>query len=745
MDTKLKDIKLKDYIIYIVISLLVSITILSAFEVKNNLRFISTKGVYTNTEVANTINEFVNMAMDYSLYYKSEKYTSNIDNITKNDIDICKAEINQKIEDEYSEVRDNKYYYDSEFNELSYEEQQKILKEERAKIEEKYNFTDEGLKEYILERKKNSFKTLDATLKGYKNLKFSAYDRHNDIWINGTNSESKSSIYLKEIKQIGNTLNETIYINGKDRTHNSFIDNFILTNNDRYNYTYHYGYGSEVTYDDTAVLSRNNNIELSVWIPKELEPGDILYDNMKIIEKNREKLLISSIIMVISVSILITIMSRVKRKKEKIVEQDYFINKFKDYPLEYKIGVALVSWIIWEFSIQSVYVMSGYITRLRVWSVIWCSICIIILYLLIKVIFANIKEGTLFKNNLSIKWWKKLSDVMQRGSIIKTIIIMTIIYGVIGIILFIFAVTLNEIVPLFFIAGLIMTLIYAIIIIRKLFYLDKIMVGAKDAAEGRLNYTIEEKGNGHLKELAHNINNIREGLKKSVQNEMKSENMKTELITNVSHDLKTPLTSIINYVELLKREDIKPETARDYINILDKKSQRLKILIEDLFEASKAASGAMELEISKIEVVQLLRQALGENDEKFNENNLNIRFSAPEEKVYINGDGKRLYRVFENLISNISKYSLENTRVYIDVIKFEEEVCITMRNISSYELNFDSSEITNRFKRGDKARTTEGSGLGLAIAKSIVELHHGEFKIEIDRDLFKSIIKLKTS
>ena len=139
---------------------------------------------------------------------------------------------------------------------------------------------------------------------------------------------------------------------------------------------------------------------------------------MKIIEKNREKLLISSIIMVISVSILITIMSRVKRKKEKIVEQDYFINKFKDYPLEYKIGVALVSWIIWEFSIQSVYVMSGYITRLRVWSVIWCSICIIILYLLIKVIFANIKEGTLFKNNLSIKWWKKLSDVMQRGSII---------------------------------------------------------------------------------------------------------------------------------------------------------------------------------------------------------------------------------------------------------------------------------------------------------------------------------------
>ena len=298
---------------------------------------------------------------------------------------------------------------------------------------------------------------------------------------------------------------------------------------------------------------------------------------------------------------------------------------------------------------------------------------------------------------------------------------------------------------LFFISVLLMTLIYIITIIKKLFYLDKIMSGARDAAEGKLNYTIEEKGNGHLRNLAHNINNIKEGLKESIQNEIKSENMKTELITNVSHDLKTPLTSIINYVELLKREDIQPEVARDYINVLDKKSQRLKILIEDLFEASKAASGAMELNMSKLDVVQLLKQALGENDERIAESNLSIKFSAPDEKVYINGDGKRLFRVFENLISNISKYSLENTRVYIDVIKFEEEVCITMRNISSYELNFDSSEITNRFKRGDKARTTEGSGLGLAIAKSIVELHHGEFKIEIDRDLFKSIIKLKTS
>ena len=221
--------------------------------------------------------------------------------------------------------------------------------------------------------------------------------------------------------------------------------------------------------------------------------------------------------------------------------------------------------------------------------------------------------------------------------------------------------------------------------------------------------------------------------------------MKTELITNVSHDLKTPLTSIINYIDLLKREDIEPESARDYVNVLDNKAQRLKVLIDDLFEASKAASGAMELNIEKIEIVQLLKQVLGENDERISNHGLSLRVNTPEEKVFIKGDGKRLYRVFENLISNIVKYSMENTRVYIDIIKEDECVKIVMKNIAAYELNFDVNEITERFKRADEARTSEGSGLGLAIAKSIVELHGGTFYIEVDGDLFKSIITLKCS
>ena len=293
-----------------------------------------------------------------------------------------------------------------------------------------------------------------------------------------------------------------------------------------------------------------------------------------------------------------------------------------------------------------------------------------------------------------------------------------------------------------FIIGVLISFALLIKLIKSLVYLDKIMLGAKDAASGELTYKIEERGRGYLSSLAHDINNIKEGLRKSLKNEMKSEKMKSELITNVSHDLKTPLTSIINYIDLLKREQVEPESARDYIAVLDSKSQRLKALIEDLFEASKAASGEMELHLAKIDIVQLLRQTLGEFDEKLAESLLEIRTSFPDEKVYVNGDGRRLFRVFENLISNITKYSLRGTRVYIDIIKDEKNAIIIMKNISSYELNFDAGEIINRFKRGDEARTTEGSGLGLAIAKSIVELHGGELNIEIDGDLFKSIIKM---
>jgi len=258
-------------------------------------------------------------------------------------------------------------------------------------------------------------------------------------------------------------------------------------------------------------------------------------------------------------------------------------------------------------------------------------------------------------------------------------------------------------------------------------------------SEGNFDVVLPEDM-GILSPYARNLNNIKEGFRLAVEKEVRSQNMKTELISNVSHDLKTPLTSIITYIDLLKKDDIDEETKKEYIDILDRKSKRLKVLIEDLFEASKASSGNIELHLEELDVVALLRQTLGELEEKISESTLQIRINLPDNKVMCQLDGRRTYRVFDNIIGNILKYSMPNSRVYIDAEENDKEISFIFKNISAYEMNFDPSEITERFTRGDKSRSTEGSGLGLAISKSLVELQNGKLDIYIDGDLFKLIV-----
>lgn len=260
--------------------------------------------------------------------------------------------------------------------------------------------------------------------------------------------------------------------------------------------------------------------------------------------------------------------------------------------------------------------------------------------------------------------------------------------------------------------------------------------GSKQLAQGDFDVVVDENI-GILSPVATNLNNIKNGFKLAIDKEITSEKMKTELISNVSHDLKTPLTSIITYVDLLKSENLTEENRKEYIDILDRKSKRLKGLIEDLFEASKASSGNVELQLEKLDVVALFKQTLGELEEKINNSTLQMKIAAPENKILCNLDGRRTYRIFENIMTNILKYSMENTRVYITIVEDEQEVSFTFKNISSYEMNFSPEEITERFTRGDRARNTEGSGLGLAIAKSLIVLQRGTLNIEVDGDLFK--------
>jgi signal transduction histidine kinase len=288
--------------------------------------------------------------------------------------------------------------------------------------------------------------------------------------------------------------------------------------------------------------------------------------------------------------------------------------------------------------------------------------------------------------------------------------------------------------------GIILALAYTAFLFKYFIkVLDKVKAlneASSQLAKGNFDIVVPEDM-AVLTPFASSLNNIKDGFKVAVDKEIKSQNMKTQLISNVSHDLKTPLTSIITYVDLLKTEGIDEKTRDEYIDVLDQKSKRLKVLIEDLFEASKASSGNIELRLEQVDVVALLRQTLGEMEEKINDSTLQMRVNLPENKMLCQLDGARTYRVFENIISNILKYTMPNTRVYLDTEENEKTVSFIFKNISAYEMNFDPIEITERSFRGDKSRNTEGSGLGLAIAKSLVDLQHGNLDINIDGDLFK--------
>lgn len=268
---------------------------------------------------------------------------------------------------------------------------------------------------------------------------------------------------------------------------------------------------------------------------------------------------------------------------------------------------------------------------------------------------------------------------------------------------------------------------------------DKITEAINTLSTGDTSYHIDTSlFSGKEKDLADNLNNISHGLENALQEQVKSERLKADLITNVSHDIKTPLTSIINYVDLIKREKIQDPKIQSYLAVLEQKSQRLKNLTEDLVEASKASSGNLKLEISDLNFTELIQQTNGEFEEKFSLRRLELITQIPEKRLIIEADGRRLWRILENLYNNAFKYAMEGSRVYVDLTHMDGMAVFTIKNVSESPLNIDASELTERFVRGDVARTTEGSGLGLSIAKNLTILQKGTFDIIIDGDLFKA-------
>lgn len=279
------------------------------------------------------------------------------------------------------------------------------------------------------------------------------------------------------------------------------------------------------------------------------------------------------------------------------------------------------------------------------------------------------------------------------------------------------------------------------LLFSKALQMDQLDGAIRSISQGNTSLQMNlERLNGKERIMGEHINNISIGLDAALQEKVKSERLKADLITNVSHDIKTPLTSIINYVDLLKREHIQDPKVQGYLEVLEQKSQRLKTLTEDLVEASKASSGNLKLEIADIDLVELVQQTGGEFAEKFERRHLEVVSHLPKEPLLIRADGRRMWRILENLYNNAFKYAMERSRIYVDVLQQNGRAVFTIKNVSESPLNISPDELTERFVRGDVSRTTEGSGLGLSIAKSLTQLQGGEFDIVIDGDLFKAVV-----
>lgn len=359
------------------------------------------------------------------------------------------------------------------------------------------------------------------------------------------------------------------------------------------------------------------------------------------------------------------------------------------------------------------------------------------------------KGKKLYENSILCKIVNAIRNVMNSGKVVFISVILTVIlpgiWGMIALFAFMLLSDGGD-ADVFAFAALLYFIAWVAAVVFVYHFgsmFEKICNGVKRVKAGDIKYQIPTNGKKtRLNELAEDINSLSDGLENAVNEVTKSERLKTELISNVSHDIKTPLTSIITYVDLMKKEDVQPEKVKEYIEVLEQKSQRLKVLTDDLFEAAKASSGAMSMTIETLDVGAFISQGIGEFTEKFEKSNLDIKSNVEKEQYFVKADGRLLWRIFENILANVSKYALPGSRVYIDVKKQEGNVVLTVKNISAVELNISAEELMERFTRGDSSRNTEGSGLGLNIAKSLAELQGGTFHVEIDGDLFKSVLVL---
>ncbi|AFS79729.1 two-component system signal transduction histidine kinase [Gottschalkia acidurici 9a] len=705
------DIKLKSYSHSIITKIIVFILVIVCFtggiiSLINTLEasdgdfkmtfddnyFLSREYMSESTSVLEDLTKLI-------IKYKSEEYVLNGGTITE-------EQIRMEEENLFSDFQDNSNRYNHSLSsEENYEEFKKIYATEIANIKSK-----------LIQNDLREFKMLLQRLKDYKGVLYYTNDGKNTF----TNSSEVGKEYFKSHPSY------MIFEGYETEVHPEEIKN-----NGHYNWML----------EDVIVRATEQTNELAQENTEDQEKNTIYiafteeYLNPKIKEwKENKEIMTDNIYRLVGFSLglaisFIYLAIVVGRKSFK--DKELHLNSIDRLPNDINLLLCFTLMMLSIVFIDNLGYSAQKFHELNKVTIPIISFIASLGLILVISLIKHFKNNTLIKNTLTYtvcyKLYKFIRDIYNSGSVGVKIVLIVIIYpALVAGTFFMFPITIG---------------LAAWLALKRVKQFNEIKEGVEKIKDGDMNHVINVSGDGEFGKLSANINSITDGLKKSVNNELKSERLKTELITNVSHDIRTPLTSIITYVDLLKREEDR-EKSQEYIEILDQKAQRLKTLTDDLFEATKASSGSIPVNFEKIDMISLITQGLGELNDKIEQSELKFKINHPNDKVYVRADGKLLWRVIENLLSNIFKYALKGSRVYVDIEESENTVNLIIKNISAYELNISANELMERFKRGDESRSSQGSGLGLSIAKSLISIQNGQFDIEVDGDLFKATIQM---
>ncbi|WP_252237231.1 MULTISPECIES: sensor histidine kinase [unclassified Clostridium] len=744
MDTKLKNNKKNKHTNLLI--LLLCIMTLPIFMSSSNKFIRAQKNTRVEKFLVDVMNNVCLLARDMN-YYVNESDGSLKEEAIQNQIKYLENVDRDSLKEVVDEIP-NEYLVNNEGNHDSiegYNENYKELIDRRNKLEEKLKQGDEAYREDGIKSIQDYLEDKYQYLAEYRNVEY--YIEKNDMEEPITNIKGKSK---------DDIINET----------QSNYKYYIMFLNINYKVPEEVNASNSLkeslngTHNYYRIQNLYNNKQVIVRISNPLKSGDEIANDIN--EKNEEnfKAYTFLILTLLDIFMIIILILKCKKTLYQMLKDNFIIRLYKNLFIEIRCSIFVLLIICLRFLYDivcwndAVYWSDLYILIVvGIISIYLVASDIKNLYLLNKEI--NIKNY-IYEKSLIYKILLKMKELIKESFLIKStsirLIISIIVFITYVIVVFIQAYWMGYIewwpyMEPYEVMRLIPSIIFTICII--IYFLsvarniNRIKIGTDNILKGNYNNKIDVKGAIILKDIANNVMNIEDGLDKAIDKAVKSEKMKGELITNVSHDLKTPLTSIINYIDLLDKENISEEDKKRYLEILKERSLRLKVLIEDLFEASKASSGTLELDMENLDPVALIRQTIGEFENEIEKSNLQFIKNIPEGKLSIYADGKKTFRVFQNLISNILKYSMKNSRVYIEVCEEDEYISIVFKNISEYQVDFTEEEILERFKRGDSSRTTEGSGLGLSIAKSLVELQGGQFIISIDGDLFKVVVNLK--